>query len=161
METKKLIIFGLIFFLILLVVYLLLLIPSGRVIPDSEPAATPVPGLRQPTLTFVPPNKKIKIGEVEVNNFYAIARFVSEDDNVNIVSNDRYQISYIGRGNYFQISLTGSPFDKVREEAENEFVKILGISKEEACLLPVNLTTPQYANPEYAGEIFPLSFCPG
>ena len=161
MNPKKLIILGVILFLIFLIVYLFFSLSESPPPQPVKPPMTPAPAFKQVTPDVKEWGDRIKISNIEVNNFYTDAQSISSDGVVSIFNNGQYQISYIGRGGFFQISVVHFPFDRVREEAENEFVKILGISKEEACLLPVNLTTPQYANPEYAGEIFPLSFCPG
>src|SRR3989338_2321121 len=159
MNSKKLIILGVILFLIFLIIYLFFSLSESLPPQPVKPPMTPAPAFKQVTPDVEKCGDRIKISNIEVNNFYTKAESISSDGVVSIFNNGQYQIGYIGRGGFFQILVLDFPFDRVREEAENEFVKILGISKEEACLLPVNLTTHQYANPEYAGEIFPLSFC--
>jgi len=44
-------------------------------------------------------------------------------------------------------------------EVEKRFIELLDISEAEACKLDVIITTPQFVNPEFAGEEYYLSFC--
>src|SRR3989344_2856364 len=128
MDTKKLIIFGLIFFLMTLVVYLFILLwkEPGTSVPVL-PTVTPRNGLIKPTLTIFPPQEKINIQDVEVNNFYSITKKVTADGIAVIFDNGQYQINYFGRGEYFQISVLQPPFEETREQVEYEFLTILGI----------------------------------
>ena len=59
----------------------------------------------------------------------------------------------------YLISIVQSPFEEVRQKAEVAFLEKLNIDKEAACKLKVNITTMRFANPNQAGQTFPLSFC--
>lgn len=59
----------------------------------------------------------------------------------------------------YLISIVQSPFEEVRLKAEAFFLEKLNIDKEAACKLKVNITTMRFANPNQAGQTFPLSFC--
>ncbi len=71
-----------------------------------------------------------------------------------------FQIAKIASTGEYQISILGSPFATYRTQAENAFLVLLKISKEEACKLNVTIGTPYFANPDESGKIYPLSFCP-
>lgn len=71
-----------------------------------------------------------------------------------------FSINEIQANNSYQIVIIGIPFSQYREEAENAFLSLLRISKENACKLNATITTPYFANPDKSGIIYPLSFCP-
>ena len=74
-------------------------------------------------------------------------------------STSSYEFTYFKPEDRFLISITGSPFERVRLEAEASFVSQLGIDKAAACKLRVSITTPAFANPDEAGNTYSLSFC--
>lgn len=76
-----------------------------------------------------------------------------------IVQNDSYVALYQPKFNDFLISITSTPFTQLRQLAEQDFLDKLQLTKDQACKLDVKITTPYFANPDIAGEIFPLSFC--
>lgn len=77
-----------------------------------------------------------------------------------IFQNASLEIVSFKQGKEFVISILGSPFATVREQAEEKFLEVLGLTREEACQLEVSLRTPRFANPDYAWQSYPLSFCP-
>lgn len=155
------IIFGLIFFLVFLICYLIyLLLPLQKQEREIIPGVSPVPTyLPSPTLPVYKMPDKITINNITVNNFYKEAVKILPNGDVVIADNGKYQMVYFKKGEYFMISVVNSPFEVVREEAEREFLDILGVDKQSVCQLPVNISTPQFANPDFAGETYSLSFC--
>ena len=70
-----------------------------------------------------------------------------------------YQITYQKTYDTFLISINGSPFESVRQNAETKFLEIVGGDREIACRFKVRVVTPAFANPALAGQEFPLNFC--
>lgn len=70
-----------------------------------------------------------------------------------------YSITANKDSSYYKILITKSPFQQYRLEAEQKFLEQLNITKEKACGLDVEITTPRFANPDQAGQIYKLSFC--
>jgi hypothetical protein len=70
-----------------------------------------------------------------------------------------YHVFYIPSQEVFFISIVSYPFDEYRPIAEEDLLYRLEITKEEACRLSVNITTPAFANPEKSGRTYGLSFC--
>ena len=70
-----------------------------------------------------------------------------------------YSINEIQSNKSYQIVIIGSPFSTYRNEAENAFLSLLKISKDQACKMKVSVTTPYFANPDESGQTYPLSFC--
>ncbi len=101
---------------------------------------------------------KIKISDVWVNNFLKEGKN-NKDLFISLIRNEDYHIFYIPNKQSFTISITGRGFKDLRVKAEEEFLKILGVSQTEACRLNVHITTPSFANPNEAGKIYSLSFC--
>ncbi|BCX14440.1 MAG: hypothetical protein KatS3mg088_123 [Patescibacteria group bacterium] len=102
---------------------------------------------------------KIKVSGIEVNNFYKKADIIKDDGYARFVKEKNYEIMYIPVDNSFLISITGSPFEEIRTNAEEDLLKKLGVDKTTACNLNVNITTPGHINPDFAGKVYKLSFC--
>lgn len=84
---------------------------------------------------------------------------VNARGDVLLVDKPEYQIIYFQKEDQFLISILKSPFEAIREEAEDEFLQITKADQETLCKLDVVLTTPSFANPSLAGKIVYLSFC--
>lgn len=82
-----------------------------------------------------------------------------EFDDMEVLATSDYHILYFGKTNEFLISITGTPFDRARNDAERALLQALNISEEKACTFLVTISTPLFANPQYAGQSFGLSFC--
>ncbi|MBI2573951.1 MAG: hypothetical protein HYV78_00965 [Candidatus Wildermuthbacteria bacterium] len=76
-----------------------------------------------------------------------------------LVKTSGYSIVYQKKFDLFIISITGTPFAQIKEQAEQDFLALTESSPQTACRLKVKISTPLYANPEFAGKNFPLSFC--
>lgn len=111
-------------------------------------------------------------GNVQVKNFYKTSTLFTDSGAVELQDGE-YQIAFDGLNYHnFFIHLPLFPangkvtknWDFLRGEAENSFVKLLGIAKDDACKLKVNLGFAGIHNElasTYAGINFGLSFCPG
>lgn len=152
---------------LLILLLILLLAKTSQRAPSVPSRPTPLPTfIKRPTFTPVPviskpavDMEKITISEVEMDNFYKKGEKINPQNDILIEKKDNFQIVYLSQFNKFLISILSSPFETARKEAEVEFLTTLGITEEEACLLNVSITTPFFANPDYAGKDFPLSFC--
>src|SRR5207244_1218041 len=98
-----------------------------------------------------------QISNVPVKNFYKGAEINKENDAYFLSDPNKYQILYINQTNSFLISIIGSPFEDIRQEAEKAFLQKVQLSKVDACKLNVQITTPYYVNPDYSGKTYPLS----
>lgn len=136
---------------------------------ETEPFPTPIffPTITSSSETAViptiklPPIKggKLVIAGVEVEDFLKTPAKVNARGDVWFVAGKTYHLIYYPNSTKFLISILVAPFAKVREEAEKEFLDQLGIVEGEACRLDVVLTTPYFANPDFAGKTYGLSFC--
>ncbi len=70
-----------------------------------------------------------------------------------------YSITANKDSSYYKILITKSPFQKYRLEAEQKLLDELKLSQKKACALDVEITTPRFANPDEAGQVYKLSFC--
>jgi hypothetical protein len=138
--------------------------PAGQPTPTdkNKPLSLLRPTLRADQIIEDPSAKTIELPRagVRVNNFYKriVVRTNPEGDTI-VVDDSGYQIIFMPKSEQFLISILGSPFEKVRKEAEEELLHILGIGRADACRLDVKITTPRFANPAQAGKNFGLSFC--
>jgi hypothetical protein len=107
----------------------------------------------------IPTGDEIEISDVEMKNFYNEAGELESETYVPITKNADYTISFLNKFNTFLISITSSPFEERRAEAETALLEHLNIGKKEACKLNVEITTPRFANPTHAGLVYGLSFC--
>src|SRR3972149_4984703 len=91
--------------------------------------------------------ERIEISGVKVADFF---NKTNEDNTSSYYTIDKtpdYHIFYISSDELFFISITSYPFDEHRSVAELKLLEILAISKDAACKLNVDITTPAYANP--------------
>lgn len=68
-------------------------------------------------------------------------------------------VYYLPDSGQYTIVILASPFDQIRPLAEQAFLTQLKLTSTQACQKKVSVSTPRYANPDLAGQIFPLSFC--
>lgn len=143
------------------IVFLVTLFPSlfeEKKSSNQSILPTPTPVTASSSLT-PPADAKINISGIFVNNFLQNPIRTDKSNDVYLVENKKYQIVYLALYNQFLISIQGSPFIDNKKMAEDDLLKTLGISQEQACVLNVSINTPYFANPDYSGKNFPLSFC--
>ncbi len=161
MTKIRLLIGGLLFIAILLVVGFLYLPKKSVPTPSNTVTPTPVEPLfpvTHPTTAPIPTGNTITIDGVTTDNFYqSTTPFDPEGDRA-LADKDEYRIVYLPGSNQFLVTITG-PFDTTRGIAEQNILTLLHISPEEACRLNIIVQTPSFANPDQAGQDFPLSFC--
>jgi hypothetical protein len=71
------------------------------------------------------------------------------------------QIEFIPQRNQYLISVLGSPFGVVRTKAEVKILEVTKLTQDQICGYDVVVTTPRFANPDFSGQSFGLSFCEG
>ena len=103
--------------------------------------------------------EKLEVGDIQVDNFLEEAVEASDKKSYVIAERENYHLLYIPESSLFLISIFGSPFSSIRADAENDLLKTLNVSQEEACNMNVVITTPLWANPNEAGPNYKLSFC--
>lgn len=163
---KRILIFGIFIIIVIIIVFLLLgkikNLPSQNYRPSSALPVTvyisPVATKPQPT-EYSSVEEKMEIKGIKVNNVYKNPIILNRKNDVTFFKNDKYEFVYLPYYQVFIITIVGSPFQMYIKPAEEEFIKALGISKEQACKLNVELGTVVFANPDYAGKTYPLSFC--
>ena len=70
-----------------------------------------------------------------------------------------FTIYYTEYNKFHLITITKSPFAEIRAKAENQFLKTLKITKDQACALTVQISTDYRVNPTEAKQTYRLSFC--
>ena len=103
--------------------------------------------------------EKIEISGVKTANFLKNRSENNTSSYTTLAKTKDYHLFFILKEELFIVSITSYPFDSFRSIAEQEFLKKLEISQEEACKLNVNITTPMSANPDKAGKNYELSWC--
>lgn len=98
----------------------------------------------------------VSINDIEKNPVEKIAF----DGSVVFGKTDNYDMSYYPPDQGFIITLENQNLQSARMEAENDFLHLLGINKEQACLLKVTLNVPYDISKEASGINYGLSFCP-
>ena len=158
-KRGTLIIITIIFGLSAIILFLLLSLFKKQPV-EVIPPVTPYPTfIFQPSVTQTPLGEKIMISDIPVNNFLKTAIKINPSGNILIKDGGTYQITVYTSTGQFLLSIQQSPFEETRNIAEKAFLDLLGVEKNQACKLDVSITTPFFANPDLADEIFPLSFC--
>lgn len=137
---------------------LFIFLRKERVEKNNSPSPSPVSS--QKTKTPLPSGKTLSIKNIKVKNFY-------QKENVSLgklgealfVDKQAYKITYYPDDQAFLITVLASPFETIRQAAEEEFLASLEINQAQACKLDVFITTPYSVNPNYAGQNHRLSFC--
>lgn len=111
-----------------------------------------------PAPIIIPSVRKIDTDGVKTNDFLKNPIKKNSDGDVLFIEKPQYQISYLIQFSQFNISIsTSSP--QVRNQAEEEFMKKLGINKIDACRLNVVVNSPYVPNPYLSVPPKYLSFC--
>ena len=74
--------------------------------------------------------------------------------------NSRFSIGFLKLDNSFGIVLSAKPISTVRKDAEDKFLRDLGISEKDACKLKVNVRVPASIAVNADDRNIGLSFCP-
>lgn len=148
---KKIIIISPILLTILLVVFFLFIGRSIEKKPSSFPKPTSVP-IDQPTL------RKIEISGIKTNDFISRPTDLNRDGDVLFLKTSNYEAVYLKKYNQFLLNISSSSVEIINQ-AEEEFLKKLGISKKDACRLDVIVNSPYVPNPNLSMPRKTLSFC--
>lgn len=103
-------------------------------------------------------------GYIPVHNFYRNSKFITRDWACSIVEENTYTISYDKTYESFIITIHDENIDDAILKAEQKFLHILGIDKEQACNLNVRVAVEKSFknfsnNPNKHLNPFKLSFC--
>lgn len=148
----------LLFFSIVLLIILLLLI-FFIFINNLKPSTPPVGNIEiSPVPVSTRPSQKINISGIQTNDFLSNPIKTNLQGDVLFAKTKDYQITYLRQFGEFIINVSTSSA-MVRDDAESEFLRKLGITKEEACRLKVFVSVPYIPNPNLSIEKRTLSFC--
>jgi hypothetical protein len=81
-------------------------------------------------------------------------------DTIFLEENNRFSIGFLKSDNSFGIVLSAKPIPVVRKDAEDKFLRDLGISEKDACKLKVNVRVPASIGVNDDDRSIGLSFCP-
>lgn len=130
--------------------------------PETPPAVTPVvipPKLPPPTEDDMV--IRTTKGDVKLNKVYEEKIPGTEYDlSFTFRRNDDYSMNYFPKDKMFLIVIYNVDIGAGRAKAEADFLEILNVTKEQACLLNTDLKVPASVNSQAAGFDFGLSFCP-
>jgi hypothetical protein len=147
---KKKIIIGALAVLPITILLLISLLGDSRQeekTPES-PEISPVEAIDQ--------RRRINVSGISVRDFTDRPIRKNPDGDILFIENPSYQATYLKNYNQFLINMSTSSARKI---AEGEFIKNLGISKEEACTLDVVVLEPYEPNPYLSVPPKELSFC--
>lgn len=119
----------------------------------------PTPTLVPIPLRNIPTGERLEVGGVSIKNPYTSAVQLSAQGDSLMTQSEGYQLIYLKQFSKFLISVTASPFEENRQQAEAALLSRLEIDEATACTLQVEITTIYDINPNEAGQIFSLSFC--
>lgn len=80
-------------------------------------------------------------------------------DTVFLEENNRFSIGFLKSDNSFGIVLSAKPVSVARQEAEEKFLRDLGVSEKDACKLKVTVRVPDQIDANANGDGAGLSFC--
>lgn len=103
---------------------------------------------------------KMRMNNIEMNDVTQGSNFGPSGEVVVRNDDDTYLV-FSPESNIFWIEVSGSPYTESRKRSEMALLNDLGISRNEACFLNVNVSAPRVLHPDI-GYVNPsLSFCSG
>lgn len=168
MDKKKIIILVTTVLLIVGLLSVILFYRKSEKIPtvptDTNQPAFPEFPIIQGTKPDVSTDKfeiKTQEGPIHVNNVYKLPPVQELSyDGIKFKNSDYYSMDYYPNQQGFIIIITNPDIEKARQIAEDDFLNILGISKNEACQLNVSMTVFREVSDLASGRNYRLSFCP-
>jgi len=154
--------------ILLLIIFLPRLIRNNNILtselsptPSSLPLPSPIISPIIPTSppTPVPQPGDIIIDGIAVNNFKKNAVRITENGNTILDENTQYEIIFNEAEQKLILVLRGENFENSQSSAESRLLELLGIDELNVCRLFVEEQIPTSVNNEYAGQVFPLSYC--
>lgn len=141
---------------------------TTNVSPEKTPSSSSSNKTSFPTDTpFTIPSKDaskmtvdVEGNKIEMNNLYKNPVETFPGNNVAFAENDQYHMLFYPKNKGFIIIILDKNIQAGRDKAENDFLTTLGVTKEQACKLTVDLGTIYSVNPSVAGKNYGLSFCP-
>lgn len=98
-------------------------------------------------------------GDIAINDPYKQS-LKTIAGNADLKNTSDYEIVYLGEQKSFVISLYGQNLNDARNKAEQAFLDLTGVSRDDACKITVTLGVDPSANKDAAGKNYGLSFCP-
>jgi hypothetical protein len=111
-------------------------------------------GTSQSRFTIHTPEGPVSVLEFREHNAGTIG------DTIFLEESNRFSIGFLKSDNSFGIVLSAKPIDLVRKDAEDRFLRDLGISEKDACKLKVIVRVPASIGVNGADRNIGLSFCP-
>jgi ABC-type antimicrobial peptide transport system permease subunit len=99
--------------------------------------------------------------KVNINNVYKNPVEKLSQNGVAFKENSDYYMAFYPEDNGFLIVINSSDVISAEKRAEDDFLKQLGITKDQACELKISVTVPVSVSETYGGGTYGLSFCPG
>lgn len=97
--------------------------------------------------------------EIPLKDFRSNALETNSVGEMLLADEKDYQIVYFEGDQSFIITLYTPPIPETQQKAEEALLRILGVTKNQACKLNVSLGVPYQVDPQYIGVSLPLSFC--
>ena len=134
---------------------------TTRIIPINTPTIGIRPTLRVDEILDNPNNDTFDVPgtDIKVHNFYKNNETINPEGDTYVIEKPEYSVSYLPKVGKFMISILTSPFEQIRLQAEQDLLVNLQISEIQACKLDISISTPLFANPDFSGQQYRLSFC--
>ncbi len=107
-----------------------------------------------------PGNPVLSRDEQKIQDALSRGVAINPQNDVLLKNSRDYQIFYIVNSKTFLVSILSSNFSGTKATAESDLFSLLGVSTSTFCALTIEITTPRYANPSLAGQVFKPSLCP-
>ncbi len=98
-------------------------------------------------------------GTVDIGNVYKNPVEKLSNNGVSFADNSDYYIAYYPEKDDFLVVIKNKDVISAEKKAEDDFIKQLGITEEQACELNVLVTVPFDVNEKYSGGLYGFSFC--
>lgn len=130
--------------------------PSNQ-LPTGTPTSFKMPAANDQKITVTTPQGNT----IETNNVYKNSLYPLSQNGVAFHDDLDYYAAFYPQDQGFLIVIHNPDVKAAKIKAEADFLQILGITKEQACMLKVSVTIPRSVSEQLSGKVYGLSFCPG
>ena len=157
MDTRKKIIIGSLLLSVFLLCFFILFKSSN----NKQQSSIEMPQVDYPVP--LSSDEKIKIntnkGIIEVANIYGVNFPKLSADGIEFENNEDFYMAYYPQNQGFVIVIQNIDIESARKKAEDRFLEVLEITKNQACSLDVSMTVPMDISEMVSGGEYGLSFC--
>lgn len=98
--------------------------------------------------------------QIEINDIYSQPVDTLEHNGVTFAQTEDYIMTFFPEQQEFNVAILNPDISQGRKVFEEDFLRVLGITRQEACKIHIQVGVPYSVNPTATTANYGLSFCP-